>query len=111
MGLKLHRAHPWDLAPAQAMALQGRLRTWVRLVDELPAEVRRVAGVDVGFEERGAVTRAAIAILSFPELRLVESAVARLPTAFPYIPGLLSFREVPAILAALEKSASRRTWY
>lgn len=72
------------------------------LTDQL-GPVRRVAGVDVGFEATGTVTRAAIAVLRFPELDLLETAIARRPTCFPYIPGLLSFRELPAVLDALEQ--------
>jgi deoxyribonuclease V len=64
-------------------------------------EVHTVAGVDVGFEASGTITRAAIAVLSFPDLKLQKQAIARRPTTFPYVPGLLSFREIPAILDAL----------
>ncbi len=60
-----------------------------------------MAGVDVGFEAQGRITRAAVALLDYPSLTLHEQAIARAPTRFPYVPGLLSFREVPAILAAL----------
>ncbi|MGB5063141.1 MAG: deoxyribonuclease V, partial [Candidatus Competibacter sp.] len=49
------------------------------------------------------VTRAAVAVLRYPELDVLETAIARRPTTFPYIPGLLSFRELPAVLAALER--------
>lgn len=62
-----------------------------------------IAGADVGFEQQGAVTRAAIAILSYPSLELVEYQVARIATSVPYIPGFLSFRECPALLAAWEQ--------
>lgn len=62
-----------------------------------------IAGADVGFEQEGAVTRAAIAILRYPSLELVEYQVARINTTLPYIPGLLSFREYPALLAAWEQ--------
>ncbi|MET0003608.1 MAG: deoxyribonuclease V [Candidatus Thiodiazotropha sp.] len=67
------------------------------------AELQRIAGVDVGFEAHGSITRAAIVVLSYPQLQPLEQSIARLPTSFPYIPGLLSFREVPAILQALSK--------
>jgi deoxyribonuclease V len=92
--------HPWDLEPAAARAVQERLRARVVHADEL-GDVARVAGVDVGFEDGGETTRAAVAVLSFPDLEPLEDAVARLPTAFPYVPGLLSFRELPAVLEAL----------
>lgn len=97
-------AHAWDVTPAQARAIQLEGRTRVVAQDRL-GEVRRVAGVDVGFEEGGAVTRAAVAVLGLPTLALIESAVVRRPTGFPYVPGLLSFREVPAVLEALARLA------
>ncbi|MCG7956066.1 MAG: endonuclease V, partial [Candidatus Thiodiazotropha endolucinida] len=95
-------SHPWNLIPKDAIALQKQLSSQVIQVDQM-SHPQRIAGVDVGFEEAGKVTRAAIAILEFPSLQLVEQAIARVPTRFPYIPGLLSFREVPAILQAIEK--------
>jgi deoxyribonuclease V len=92
--------HEWALTPKEAIALQKDVATRVIREDAF-GPVRTVAGVDVGFEQGGEVTRAAIAVLSFPDLQLVDRAVARRPTAFPYVPGLLSFREIPAILDAL----------
>ncbi|WP_445373830.1 deoxyribonuclease V [Photorhabdus tasmaniensis] len=59
-----------------------------------------IAGADVGFEQQGTVTRAAIAVLSYPAFELVEYQIARIDTTLPYIPGLLSFREYPALMAA-----------
>jgi deoxyribonuclease V len=94
--------HSWDLTPREAMALQEHLRKRVMRTDRI-GRVRHVAGVDVGFEEDGRVTRAAVAVLSYPQLELVDYALARLPTRFPYVPGLLSFRETPAVLAALDR--------
>lgn len=64
--------------------------------------MRRVAGVDVGFPGGRGITRAAVAVLDFPDLTPRDQAVAHCPTRFPYIPGLLSFREVPAVLEALQ---------
>ena len=61
---------------------------------------RYIGGADVGFEQGGDVTRAALVILEYPSLKLVEHRVARIATTMPYIPGFLSFREYPALLAA-----------
>jgi deoxyribonuclease V len=71
--------------------------------------VRHVAGVDCGFpsEHGGEVTRAAVAVLAFPSLELVEHSIVERPTDFPYVPGFLSFREVPAILEALGRLTIR----
>lgn len=95
-----HIEHSWNLTPTEAIALQNELRQRVELEDRLP-DIRNVAGVDVGFERDGTVTRAAVVVLSFPALQVVEKSLARLSTTFAYVPGLLSFRELPAVLAAL----------
>jgi len=100
--LNLVDVHPWDVTPREAIAIQNRLREAVIREDALPEPIRYVAGVDVGFEAGGTMTRAAIAVLDYPGLALVESRLARLPTRFPYVPGLLSFRELPALLKAWE---------
>jgi deoxyribonuclease V len=94
--------HSWNLTPREAIALQQRLRSRVIKLGR-PGAVRHVAGTDVGFEGSGGTARAAVALLSFPQLALVDYAIARLPVRFPYVPGLLSFREMPALLAALGK--------
>jgi deoxyribonuclease V len=94
--------HRWDLTPKEAMALQAELATQV-VREDTARKVRCVAGVDVGFEDDGKVTRAAVAVLGFPGLALADRVVVREPTRFPYIPGLLSFRETPAVLAAFER--------
>lgn len=95
-------SHSWDVPPSEAITLQKELRKQLVIEDRL-GPVQRVAGIDVGFEEGGATTRAAVVVLSYPSLQPVEKAIARSPTRFPYVPGLLSFREIPAILDALEK--------
>jgi len=89
------------LTPGEAVAFQKTLAPRIELTDRL-GEVRHIAGVDVGFEASGTVTRAAVAVLDADTLQLVDQAIARRPTEFPYIPGLLSFREIPAILDAMK---------
>ena len=98
--------HRWDLTPKEAIALQQAIRSQVVIADGYGA-VRWVAGIDVGFEARNTITRAAVAVLEYPSLELHEYAIARQPTRFPYVPGLLSFREVPAVLEALSKLERR----
>ena len=94
--------HSWNLTPRAAIALQHRLRSKV-IRNGRPRQLRHVAGTDVGFERGGGITRAAVAVLSYPALELVDHAVVRQPTRFPYVPGLLSFRELPALLAAFDR--------
>jgi len=94
--------HRWPKTVAVARSIQESLRHEVIKKDVL-TKPQRVAGVDVGFEQGGTVTRAAVAVLDFPDLTLREHAIVRRKTRFPYVPGYLSFREAPAILAALKK--------
>ena len=100
--LHLHHEHRWDITPREAVMLQRQLCGLVERSDRL-GTVQRVAGVDVGFEAGNTITRAAVVVLRFPELAPEHHAIARRPTSFPYVPGLLSFREIPAVLMALEQ--------
>ena len=93
--------HRWDVSPDEAVAIQRRLR------DELGQgkpvtldQIHTVAGVDASYREIG---RAAIVVFSFPDLTLLETATAAKEAPFPYIPGLLAFREGPVALAAYER--------
>lgn len=94
--------HDWPGDVASARAIQQSLAVEVIREDAL-GPVHWVAGVDVGFENKGRTTRAAVAVLSFPDLELHTQAISRSPTCFPYVPGYLSFRELPAVLRALEQ--------
>ena len=98
--------YPYYITPAQARAEQERLRP--RLIRRgNPRGVRYVAGVDCAFPGEGLVTRGAVAVLAWPSLEYVEHAVVERVTDFPYVPGLLSFREVPTLLEALAKLKTR----
>lgn len=99
--LVLYHQHPWDLSPSAARQIQDDLRQYV-LTEPLPIhEIQSVAGVDISYKDD--IACAAIVVFQFPGLRLLEEAAAIVPLTIPYIPGLLSFREVPGILAALEQ--------
>jgi deoxyribonuclease V len=94
--------HPWDLSIEEAMALQPKLAE--KVLDQTtfdPATLETVAGVDVSF--RNKIAYAAVVVLSYPDLRPIDRAVGRTPAVFPYVPGLLTFREGPSVLQALER--------
>ena len=93
---------PWDLSPKEAVALQKSLAGRVIETDDF-GKLRYVAGIDVGWKKGDEKARAAVAVLTYPELELIDWAVAKQEIVFPYVPGLLSFREVPAALEALAK--------
>ena len=92
--------HAWDLPPEEAARVQLELRQQLVLNWD-GRHVKTVGGVDVSI--KGEMARCAIVLLDYPELNPVESTTADVPLTFPYIPGLLAFREGPAILAAWEK--------
>lgn len=101
--MKIYQEHTWPQSLEEAIAIQESLRNQIITEDQLPESIQYVGGVDMGFEADGTISRAAVAVLSFPDLQVVETTLARRPTTFPYIPGFLSFREIPAVLDALEK--------
>ena len=92
----------WPATAQDAIALQRALRERVVRRDDF-GTLRFVAGLDVGFEQDNSVARAAVAVLSFPDLRMADQAVARRPVRFPYTSGFLSFRETPVLLDALDR--------
>lgn len=102
MTVRTHPAGDWPRDVAAARAVQETLRARVVREDRL-GPVGTVAGIDVGFEDGGRTTRAAVVVLDFPGLAPVAQAISRSPTRFPYVPGYLSFRELPAVLEALDR--------
>lgn len=99
-------ARRWDLPPNEARKLQTRLAAEVRCEDDLPP-VKLIAGVDVSMQRFATEGFAAIVLLDVPSLEVVEVASVRMPLTLPYMPGLLSFRELPLVLAAWEKLTRR----
>lgn len=97
--MRIKDLHSWSVTPKQAVNIQQRLSCQI-ITDDRLGRVNYIAGVDSGFEDGGKVIRAAVVVLEFPSLTLKETSVARLPTTFPYVPGLLSFRELPVVLEA-----------
>ena len=102
--MKVRELHRWDVSPEEARAIQKDLAGRLILEPTISLdEVRLVAGVDDGYvrHEGGETAFAAVVVLSFPDLTVVEETTASVPVTFPYVPGFLSFREAPAMLAAI----------
>src|SRR5690606_38419713 len=94
--MHIHHRHDWNLSPQQAIELQRQMAQ--ETITDRPLDLERVklvAGVDVSVKDD--MSRAAVVVLSYPALEVVESVTAIQPTPFPYIPGLLSFREGPVL--------------
>jgi deoxyribonuclease V len=101
--MDIPKTHRWDVTTREAIQIQSELVMRVSAYDAI-RDVHLVAGIDVGFEGEGNKTaRAAIVVLRLPELEPIDYAFARMPVTFPYVPGLLAFREIPVVLAAYEQ--------
>lgn len=100
MQISVQHEHPWDVSPKEAKCIQRRLASKIE-VTPLSQTVESVAGVDVSI--RDDMAQAAVAVLRLPELEIVDRAIHRGEVPFPYVPGLLSFRETLPVLPALEK--------
>ena len=94
--------HSWDLTRGEAIEVQKRLRNLVRL-QPLAQPVHTIAGADISYNKYSETVYAGIVVLSLPDLRIIETAGVRSVAKFPYVPGLLSFREAPSLLEAWEK--------
>lgn len=100
--MKIHRRHRWNLTPDEAIDLQKRLAA--EIITDQPLDlngIQMVAGVDVSVVNN--VSQAAVVVLTYPGLQVIETVLAQAPTPFPYIPGLLSFREGPVLVEAFGK--------
>jgi deoxyribonuclease V len=97
--VNIRELHSWDVTPREARELQESLRT--RVVASWKARrVRTVVGTDISFPSKREVLAAAV-VVSFPEMKVIETRVAKGPNTFPYVPGLLSFREAPMLAEVL----------
>ncbi|MDJ1504909.1 deoxyribonuclease V [Xanthocytophaga agilis] len=94
--------HSWDLSIPEAIALQKELRTQIQLTP-LDKEIRYVAGTDISFNKFSDTVYAGIVVLDLTTLQEVARSMVVTETHFPYVPGLLSFREIPALLQAWEQ--------
>jgi deoxyribonuclease V len=99
--MRKQHIHEWNLEQNEAKALQRELARQIIRVDQLD-EVKHIAGVDMAINEESGMARAAVVLLSYPDLEVVEQHVYEEPLRMPYIPGLLSFREIPCILGAFD---------
>ncbi len=102
--MRIQQLHSWDVSIEQARLLQQRLRNRIILEDQFDIKsIIKIAASDVSFTRYGKYLYAAVVILSFPKLEIQEIHRQKYPAIFPYVPGYLSFREVPAILSLFEK--------
>ena len=99
---KYEQLHDWKMTPREAVELQKSLRESVRLAP-LKKKIRTIAGADISFNKFSPVVYAGLVVLSLPSLEVIEEVGVVSETKFPYVPGLLSFRETPSVLEAWEK--------
>ena len=100
--MKWRTQYPWNLTPKQAMQLQVELRSRVVKRDDF-GEIRLIAGLDAAFDKERRRAYGAVVILEYPSLVEVERQSAITKLRFPYVPGLLSFRELPVLLEVMGK--------
>lgn len=100
--MRIANMHKWPTSEAEAIAIQDDLRGLVNTTGSTPTSIRAVAGIDAAYDDHGNVA-AAVVVLDAANLEIVDSAVAYGQVEFPYVPGLLAFRELPSVVAALER--------
>ena len=101
--MRFPELHSWDLTPRQAVGLQKDLAHKVVLTDTLCEPVQLVAGVDVSYRRRADQFHGAVVVMDLESASIVETATASGQVSFPYVPGLLSFRELPVLLEAFKR--------
>lgn len=98
ISMKIHNLHPWDVSPKEAVKLQEALHPLLKISPWEAGGISTVAGADISYDKKKNVVYAGVVILSFPDLRLIAEVTHQQKAHFPYVPGLLSFREAPALL-------------
>ena len=104
--MKALRLHSWNVTPKEAVQIQLRLRDRVELTDRF-GKICKVAGADIALDLERKIAIAGVIVYSYPEMKEIERVWAKRPLTFPYVPGLLSFREIPALTAAFAKLENR----
>lgn len=102
--MRIRELHGWDVTPKEAIALQRKLAAKVRPSGR-PSRVKLVAGADMAIDRHTGEGVAAVVLLTYPDLEEIERATARKRLSYPYIPGLLSFREAPVLIEAFTRLA------
>ena len=100
--MRIYAAHEWNFSPSEAIVIQRELAPQVSRVNSIHSP-RFVAGSDLSRPDAQGIAQGAVVVLSYPELVVVDALVLKQKVEFPYIPGLLSFREAPLVLAICEK--------
>ena len=99
------KLHSFNINPAQAIKIQEKLRVKAILRDDFK-QISSIAGADVSYRKKGNKVCAAVVVMSFPELEVIEKACKTSAVRFPYVPGLLAFREIPVLLKAFKNIKS-----
>lgn len=104
--MRVHERHPWNVTPTEAIRLQ---HVWAGALRQCPLtqKLRQVAGADASYNTGSNQMYAGVVVLQLPDLTVIEEQIAVGTTDFPYVPGLLSFREAPVLLQAFRKVGSQ----
>lgn len=105
--MRVRHLHTWNVDYREARLLQERLASQLILHDKLPASIKTIAGTDISYAKSSGLLFAAIVVLDYTSMKMIEEASAVEEVRFPYIPGLLSFREGPSLIAAFKKLKRR----
>lgn len=100
--MQIRQLHGWAITPREAVTIQKRIREFVQ-IKKIPSPIKYVAGIDVSYSKYSALVWAGVAVFSYPDLKKVEEKGSNGECEFPYIPGMLSFREIPVVLTAIDQ--------